>query len=137
MDLLVEVRLPLGPEAAYAARRSVEAVSPYVKPRALEELKLLVSELVTNSVKHVRVESQEDRWVGLRVNSLPDGIQLEVTDPGPGFDPSKSRERHEYEGGWGLKLLNRFATRWEVFHDGVNNHVVFEIKGPWRRSSSR
>lgn len=136
MDFRFELRLPLSEEAPFAARRSVEAAAPFVKPRVLEDLRLLISELVTNSVMHARNETSDEAWIEVRLKTTDNAIQAEVTDRGPGFDrPTQYREMGE--GGRGLFLLNKIASRWEVFHDGVNNHVSFEVKDPGERSSSR
>ena len=42
----------------------------------------------------------------------PGGLRIEVTDPGPGFEPGGHGPRPD--GGYGLQLLDRLATRWGV-----------------------
>jgi anti-sigma regulatory factor (Ser/Thr protein kinase) len=118
----------MGEAAPFAARRVVEAASPFVNPGVLEELRLLISELVTNSVRHARVETGNNSWVEVRLNTNGDRIQAEVTDPGPGLDPPANRESNERT--HGLYLLDKIASSWKVFHDGVNNHVTFEMENP-------
>jgi hypothetical protein len=39
-------------------------------------------------------------------------LRLEVTDPGPGFEPGGHGPRPD--GGYGQHLLDRLATRWGV-----------------------
>ena len=50
----------------------------------------------------------------MRVDAaLLDGLlRIEVTDPGPGFEPGGHGPRAD--GGYGLHLLDRLAARWGV-----------------------
>ena len=68
---------------------------------------LLVSELVTNSVKHAAADLIE-----LNLFSNPENVRVEVIDRGPGFDAFATPEP-EY-GGFGLYLVDKLADRWGV-----------------------
>jgi anti-sigma regulatory factor (Ser/Thr protein kinase) len=84
-------------------------------------LRLLVSELVTNSVRHVR----SDRPVVLAVRIGSRVIRVEVHDGGAGFEPGKPEPRGA-DGGFGLFLVERMASRWGVdTRDGTR--VWFEL----------
>src|SRR5467141_2947337 len=65
------------------ARASVEVLAQVLDPQVLAVLRLLVSELVTNAVKHGK-QSQSSQ-VTLRLLLLPRTIAAVVEDDGPGF----------------------------------------------------
>jgi anti-sigma regulatory factor (Ser/Thr protein kinase) len=85
-------------------------------------LRLLVSELVTNSVRHVAGSPQP---VELAVRIGAREIRVEVRDGGAGFEPGKPEPRGA-DGGFGLYLVERMASRWGVdTQDGTR--VWFEL----------
>src|SRR4051795_11870969 len=71
-----------GPYAAAAARRALGGLGELVSHRRLADIALLVSELVTNSVRHGGA-GEDDR---LELAALREGqrLRVEVTDWGPG-----------------------------------------------------
>jgi len=103
------------------ARRAVEAFGRRLDPGVVPDVKLLVSELVTNSVKYGR-----DGRVSLTLRSEgPRHVHVEVVDQGVGFVPV-ARDRPTSEpGGWGLHMVEALTERWGV-RDG-STHVWFEI----------
>jgi serine/threonine-protein kinase RsbW len=106
--------------SAAQARRFLDHVRADISVAVLEDARLLVSELVANSIEHVREEGD----IELRV-SLADGVlRVEVLDAGPGFTPQ--RRRRESERGWGLHFVDRLASRWAVDRDG-RSRVWFEL----------
>jgi anti-sigma regulatory factor (Ser/Thr protein kinase) len=112
----LDVRLTAGRHAPAEARRSLELVSG-LDPETLERVRLLVSELVTNSVRHAGLSIDDP--VHLRVVSDREHIRVEVTDPGPGFEPAVvPLPDPEGTSKWGLYLVNRIADRWGVSSDG-------------------
>jgi anti-sigma regulatory factor (Ser/Thr protein kinase) len=72
---------------------------------------IVVSELVTNAIRHGGARSPADE-VGVHAALRDAALRLEVTDPGPGFEPGGHGPRPD--GGYGLHLLDRLATRWGV-----------------------
>jgi anti-sigma regulatory factor (Ser/Thr protein kinase) len=84
--------------------------APFETRTAVE---LVVSELVTNCVKHAGL-GPDDRIGLVAMRSRP-FVRVEVWDGGPGFEPrvptSASLSR---ETGWGLYLVDRLADRWGV-----------------------
>jgi anti-sigma regulatory factor (Ser/Thr protein kinase) len=85
----------------------------------LATAKLLVSEIVTNAVRHGEGD------IVLRARLDPGRLFAEVIDEGHGFTwtvPERDRERST---GWGLMLVAGEADRWGV--DGVTTHVWFEL----------
>ena len=119
----LSVRLDRGPDAAAKARRGLARLRGDLDAPLMETLRLLVTELVTNSVKHTGARS-----VKLTVLVGSSAVRTEVTDAGPGFDPSTTGEPADDHTGWGLFLVERLAERWGVDKDGGATKVWFELR---------
>ena len=123
----LQMRLGSGPEAAATARSAIAELRADLDPPLVETLRLLVTELVTNSVRHTDCES-----LTLRIAIGKAAVLTEVTDDGPGFDPEKAveaerPETHMAGTGWGLFLVQRLARNWGVKEDGSSKRVWFEL----------
>ncbi len=105
----VNIRIEPGVEAPGEARHALEADK--LPEELLDDAKLLVSELVTNCIRHARLHPGQ--WIGVRARPTPHGMRLEVCDPGPGFPapPPIPRSLHPF-GGRGLPIVARVASRW-------------------------
>lgn len=123
MDEGLSLRLDRGPKAAAKARRSLATLRGELDAPVLETLRLLVTELVTNSVRHARADT-----VRLRVLIGKSAVRTEVTDAGPGFDPPEVGSLSSDRTGWGLFLVERLATRWGVDRNGSRTSVWFEVR---------
>ena len=122
MPASLSVDIPRHHGAPGAARRAVERLAADVEPGVLADVKLLVSELITNSVKY----GGEGAVTLLADVDGPRDLRVEVVDQGVGFVPV-ARDRPMTEvGGWGLHLVQTLADRWGV-HRG-STHVWFEIR---------
>jgi serine phosphatase RsbU (regulator of sigma subunit) len=109
---LLALALPGGPLAPHAARQALAtALHGRVGERAEADALIVVSELVTNAIRHGGARTTGDE-VGVHAALLPGGLRLEVTDPGEGFEPGGHGPRAD--GGYGLHLLDRLASRWGV-----------------------
>ena len=86
----------------------------------------MISELVTNSVRHAGLDASEP--VQLSVSVEGDTVRVAVRDPGPGFKPPPAPSDPAHVGGWGLVLVEQLAERWGVEHDGEANVVWCELK---------
>jgi anti-sigma regulatory factor (Ser/Thr protein kinase) len=113
------------PEAVSRARAVVDReLGPAVSDEVLEDATLLVSELVTNAVRHaLRTGIPE---VELRIGHEGDRIRVVVSDPGDGFVVQPRLPTASESSGWGLYLVDRIADRWGVVN-GDRNEVWFEI----------
>jgi serine phosphatase RsbU (regulator of sigma subunit)/integral membrane sensor domain MASE1/anti-sigma regulatory factor (Ser/Thr protein kinase) len=120
----VAIRLAEEPTAIASAREAVDELDGELDEGRLTTVRLLVSELVTNSVRHAH--GAAPAWVELRTILLPDRVRVEVTDRGPGFDPGAPAPAPDRESGWGLYLLDRLADRWGIERKGVTT-VWFEL----------
>lgn len=121
----LDVRLSPSPQAAAEARRSLEALRPGVDDRILDEAILLVSEIVSNSVRHAGLDRLDA--IEVHVRGEGSGVHVDVFDPGPGFDVDQLRGPQP-DGGWGLWLLDRLSVDWGV-ERGDMTHVWFELGG--------
>jgi anti-sigma regulatory factor (Ser/Thr protein kinase) len=118
----LSLRLSGGPEAAARARRALSRLRADIDPPLMETLRLLVTELVSNSVRHAASET-----VVLRIVVGRSAVLTEVTDEGPGFDPRETVPSATDEGGWGLFLVERLAHRWGVSQEDQATRVWFEL----------
>lgn len=109
---------------ARAAVDGLEALAPH--PDARFAVKLLVSELVTNAVRHGSEPGGPTRVrLALRIDRAL--VRAEVGDRGDGFDPEGvSMPGVEAESGRGLAFLDALSSRWGVSRDG-ESCVWFEI----------
>jgi anti-sigma regulatory factor (Ser/Thr protein kinase) len=117
----INVRLSGGAEAAGKARRELSKLRADIDPPLMETLRLLVTELVSNSVRHARSQT-----IVLKVLVGRSAVLTEVTDHGPGFDPENAVEPGA-ESGWGLFLVERLSHRWGVNHGPDTTRVWFEL----------
>jgi anti-sigma regulatory factor (Ser/Thr protein kinase) len=116
--------LPFRPEAAASARRVLDRFAGRLSPERVAVLRLLVSEVVTNSIRHGAADGEEHVCLTARVAG--DRVRVEVEDAGPGFVPPSGRPRAGAEGGWGLVLVDALAERWGVDQNGGTT-VWFEL----------
>jgi len=123
----LSVRFGRGPSAAAGARNALLALEQRLDAQVLEDIRLLVSELVTNAVRHADAPGGRGQ-IGLDVTIRSGAVRVEVADPGAGFEPTPRDDEMSRPGGWGLYLVDRIADRWGI----VRNHlhrVWFEIDG--------
>ena len=112
----LELDFPMRDDAPGLARSAVrEALGSVVDEEMLPTLVLMTSELVTNAVRHP--SRRDPPIVGLRLVVLADAVRVEVDDPGEGFDPAAriipdGPIPSPDEGGRGLFVVDRCATRW-------------------------
>jgi anti-sigma regulatory factor (Ser/Thr protein kinase) len=122
----LRLEAPASPEIVAEVRRAL-AVLP-LPDSALEVARLLITELVTNSIRHAGLRP-DDR---IRVEAEMSGSRLRVDvldgsrDPGPHRVSGAIRPTPGAESGWGLFLVDRLATRWGWGQDGY----WFELEAP-------
>jgi uncharacterized protein YjbJ (UPF0337 family)/anti-sigma regulatory factor (Ser/Thr protein kinase) len=112
VPIALDIRLPPEAVSGREARARIEPLEASVSSDVLDDVSLLVSELVTNSVRHARFEEGEAIEVSVIVHDV---VRVEVHDPGPGFDQPDFEAAHPLESaGWGLLLVERLTDRWGV-----------------------
>jgi integral membrane sensor domain MASE1/anti-sigma regulatory factor (Ser/Thr protein kinase) len=113
----IQLELRPGPGCAADARAALSPLVGALTAQVYSDLRLQVSELVTNSVRHAKLRPG-DR-IRLQVTVSDRLLRVEVSDPGQGFRTANIPEPAAGEpGGWGLFLAERLADRWGVDHDG-------------------
>jgi anti-sigma regulatory factor (Ser/Thr protein kinase) len=113
----VEIAVAAGPGAPARARSAVTGwLSGQVSPKLLDDARLLVSELVTNSVRHAGLAPGAPIRLSIGVS---DGrVHLEVEDPGDASLAALVPDRRRGSG-FGLYLVDLLAERWGSTHDGA------------------
>jgi anti-sigma regulatory factor (Ser/Thr protein kinase) len=122
---MLDLRLASNVGAAAEARRALETFTGGLTARRRSDVELLVSELVTNAVRHGGLQA-EDR-IHLRADVDGARMRIEVQDPGRGFEPHAPQPDPSRESGWGLFLVGELADRWGVERATPGTRVWFEI----------
>jgi len=121
----IERQLSVTPEAAAEARHALAGIS--LSDGRERDVRLLVSELVTNAVRHANLTPGD---VILLVIDVQDRrLRVEVHDPGGGFVPRAPAPDPTRPSGWGLYLVAELADRWGVDSDD-RTLVWFEVDRP-------
>jgi len=111
-----ELRVGGGVAAPAAARHALGVHANRVGADVLADARLLLSELVTNSVEHGGAGPEDTIEVLL---SFADGtIRVEVGDSGPGYEPAPSNPELGDLSGRGLFLVDQIADRHGLSHSG-------------------
>ena len=112
-------------EAAHLARRAVADRYPRLAPAVRDDVSLLVTELVTNAVRHGDIAPDRS----IRVDFECDGglLKVQVVDPGTEFAAPPLPSGGDGSGGWGLFLVDRIAQRWGVRPAASGTCVWFEL----------
>jgi anti-sigma regulatory factor (Ser/Thr protein kinase) len=126
MDKEIVIELDPGPLAAADARTALALLEGRVGYGLLEDVRLLVSELVTNSVRHAVRDGHGN--VRLEVGLAEGTLRVEVADQGAGFEPRPRFVGQRQDSGRGLYLVDRLADRWGVVRE-PGTRVWFEIDG--------
>lgn len=116
MTEMLEYRCRRDRDAPARARAVLTGLLGGLEPHVARDVKLMVSELVTNAVRHGEGDTTLVVHRGER--------QLNVTVSDEGDDQPKLRTPSA-DGGWGLRIVDSCATRWGV--EEASKHVWFEV----------
>lgn len=124
---MTDLALTLEPvaDSVPTARHRLDALAERLDERQLEALRLLVSEVVSNSVRH----GDGVGPIELRIAIERSSVRVEVEDPGTGFRPAPETGLVDGAHGWGLLLVERMADRWGVVASDTTL-VWFELDHP-------
>jgi|SRR5947209_10117418 len=120
MSAQISIQLPRSPKAPALARAALNDLDEELTASVGPDVRLLVSELVTNSVKY-----GGDGPVRLDVSAADGKVRAEIVDQGGGFVPRARDRGLEDVGGWGLHLVESLTDRWGTYEGST--HVWFEI----------
>jgi anti-sigma regulatory factor (Ser/Thr protein kinase) len=121
---MVQLNLLAEPKAAAVARSHVRDLP--LDDETLEVVSLLVTELVTNAIRHGRVADGTRITVDVEIVG-DDLVHVDVVNQGPVFEPSPRTPDLDAGGGMGLQLVDRLAERWGVEGNG-ETRVWLEVK---------
>jgi anti-sigma regulatory factor (Ser/Thr protein kinase) len=104
------LELPRDLDSAAAARHAVDGLE--LPEEQVGDVRLLVSELVTNSLRHAGLAPEDS--ISLSVSVDDARVRVEVADPGEGFEINGPAADPSTVAGWGLYLVATLADRWGV-----------------------
>jgi anti-sigma regulatory factor (Ser/Thr protein kinase) len=106
-ELRFSLRLPAHPFSVSIARGVLKLLDPLVNGAHLEAAELVLSELVTNSVRHG--STSVDDVVDIELTVSAHRMSGVVRDGGPPFEPLGSARAPDQSGGFGLDIARKLA----------------------------
>ncbi|MFJ6756339.1 MULTISPECIES: ATP-binding protein [unclassified Streptomyces] len=97
--------------------------APAFPPVALDTALLVISELVTNAVRHT------SGGCVLDLHLTAGGVDVAVTDTSSA-EPRPRQPGHQGEGGWGWHLVNRLGSHVEIRHRGERDGKTIHVHVP-------
>ena len=120
-----DLELPRELDSAAAARHAIDQLTDRLPAEQVGDVRLLVSELVTNSLRHAQLGAEDQIRLGVDVrDSL---VRVEVSDSGTGFEFEGPADDPETVEGWGLYLVATLSDRWGVDRTDRGTSVWFEL----------
>lgn len=134
-----DVEFDAGLGSVREARDALGDFCSFLSEERVQTARLLVSELVTNSIRHSGIFPSETIYLTLA--GCEQGLLVEVRDPGEGFEPSaaptagpntelQAREG-DASGGFGLSLLERLSDGWGTTHYPASGEHESGLFGVW------
>ena len=112
------------PQAVSEARRWVGGIAAeLLEAEQAEKLRLVISEVVTNALRH----GTPGERIDVAVTPKPEFLCVQVTDDGPGLAPRPRALGTETEGGYGLYFVEQLTRRWGVTRENQRTRVWFEL----------
>jgi len=125
MEAEIDLRLVPEPGVVTTARHTLDLLVDLIPPEKVEGVRLVVSELVTNSILHAGLSPNDQISLTVRVSA--GSVRGRVCDSGPGFEvSSEPRPQPGLRGGWGLPIVSTISDRWGVEQNSCTC-VWFEI----------
>lgn len=117
----------LDPEPASvpeARRLACRVASHYLDEPQYHAFELVVTEVVSNAVKHVGDATEPVR---LAVTPKDGYMCVQVTDSGDGLVPRPGAFESDDDGGFGLFIVEQLTRRWGVTREDGRTRVWFEL----------
>jgi len=122
---LTEFQIAGGPRAPESARAKLtESFDSNLDAPLVDDLRLLVSELVTNCVLHGG--AGDERAITVRTAIGPTAVRTEVCHDGPAFAAPGHAPDLDSPGGLGLFLVEQMSAAWGI-DEGCQTCVWFEL----------
>lgn len=119
----LHLQLASEPSASATVRRTLDGLG--LPPDLHEPARLMASELVSNSVRHVGAGPSAPIAVSVDVGD--DRLRVTVNDVGHGEVRLRSRETRDAGSGYGLFLVDTMADRWGTAERRDGTSVWFEL----------
>jgi anti-sigma regulatory factor (Ser/Thr protein kinase) len=107
-----------------ARRLACEAAADYLDSTQYKSFELVVTEVVSNAVRHGGVGGEPIR---LAVTPKDGYMCVQVTDSGAGLVPRPGAFESDDEGGFGLFIVEQLTRRWGVTREDNRTRVWFEL----------
>ena len=106
------MNLPAKASAATEARSEVtRRLAQRITTGALDDVRLLLTELITNALRHADMKPDDE--IAVKAELTDGTLRIEVHDPGRD-GPVTVRAPGARGGGYGLFLVDRLTSRWGV-----------------------
>ena len=108
----IRFTLPAKPVAPSIARGTIDPLQTRLSEETYYTVQLLVTELVTNSLRHAEFGLEDA--IDIRIEVDDGCARVSVCDPGGSEEPKLLEQDLESTGGRGLFLVDAMADRWGV-----------------------
>lgn len=108
MNKQITLQLEPSAHAPRLSRTRLRELQDDLEPK-YSDVAIVVSELVTNSVKH----GNGTKDISVQVIAESNRIKVVVRDHGPCFSKAA-----QHDGGLGLEIVDKIAERWEIQRNG-------------------
>jgi anti-sigma regulatory factor (Ser/Thr protein kinase) len=130
---LSDIRLPAEGRGVQKARSLIDASGLTLPVDIRDDLRLLMSEVMTNAVRHgTPADPPSDSTIRVRIGLEHECVRIEVHDRGTGFEHAPRGPGSELDSGWGVHFVDQLADRWGSGHDAGVWVVWFEVCLPRR-----
>ncbi len=108
----VTLRVPFAASSVAMARQKLRTwlVEAGTRPEVIDDARIVISELVANSVRHARPLPTGDIVVGWEIE--PRGLAISVTDGGSGTRPRTVQATSSALAGRGMAIVESLAKTW-------------------------
>lgn len=129
------LRVPWRPTSVGRVRRALvlDLTSRGVPPTTIDESEIVVSELLSNAIRHASPLSDGNLRVHWKVKAGV--VEVEVTDGGGETTPRPAPRSVWAPSGRGLRIVRSLAHEWGVADDRHGSTVWASLGGPSRRRS--
>ncbi|GAB3106949.1 hypothetical protein GCM10027055_01840 [Janibacter alkaliphilus] len=127
------IRAPWQADSVPLVREAVasDLAARGVSEQVVGEAELVVTELVTNSLRHAR--PLPDHTVRIHWKARNDNVEVEVSDAGGDTVPAPAARAVWATSGRGLRIVRSLAHEWGVTQDEKQVNVWAALGGPSRR----